>query len=348
MSITQRDLAAMFDVSQMTVSRALRGSKLVKEELRRTIVEAAKKHGYSPERNYAARVLRMQSTDRNHRANVICAMMPDEAHDELFWSRMRRGICNAANKAGNEVIAPVSYRENELPLVVQRQQVDGVVWAAGKPRLLAEQGASPVPWVSVMYEVEGVDVVRVNDKAGGEQLGKHLAQLGHRRVGFIGPDTELARDRLTGLTSAIERVGGTVPGAFTFLSELITGGDLNAAAPIDKLLETQRQSKPDQRVTAIMAYNDFVAVHIITHLGQHGLSVPDDLSIVGFDGAMPRGYQGPDITSAAIPLEELGSEAARLLSWRIEHPHAPHRQVVLPTELHIGRSTRAVAASFST
>jgi DNA-binding LacI/PurR family transcriptional regulator len=94
--------------------------------------------------------------------------------------------------------------------------------------------------------------------------------------------------------------------------------------------------------TALACYNDYMAAAAVMHLRQNGVRLPEDVSVVGFDNVRPDWYEGPALTTMAVPLEEIGAEAARLLYWRLAHPEAPPRRLVLASSLVAGESTRAV------
>ena len=78
------------------------------------------------------------------------------------------------------------------------------------------------------------------------------------------------------------------------------------------------------------------------HLRKNGVRVPEDVSVVGFDNVRPDWYDGPALTTMTMPLEEIGAEAARLLYWRLAHPEAPPRRLVLSASLVEGSTVRAV------
>jgi len=189
----------------------------------------------------------------------------------------------------------------------------------------------PVPQTYIFNGPPHADIVSIDNYGGGFIMGKHLGEAGHKRVAFIGPDSLLARERLAGLRSGIELNKGTVPADIVNL-KLNRGGQGPTA--VDELLAGE--SRPEvirKRFTAIMGYNDWFAIHAVARLRQLGLRVHEDVRVVGFDNAIPAWYDGPNITSCSVPLEELGAEAARLLYWRIEHPNAIRRKLTLETTL---------------
>ena len=101
----------------------------------------------------------------------------------------------------------------------------------------------------------------------------------------------------------------------------------------------QAFAKLSPRPTAFVAVNDETAVGAQLEFQALGLRVPQDLSITGFDNVTPAWYDGPKLTTCAVPLEEIGAEAARFLYWRIEHPNATRRTLMLETELVEGETT---------
>jgi LacI family transcriptional regulator len=161
-------------------------------------------------------------------------------------------------------------------------------------------------------------------------------------VAFIGPDTLVARERLTGLRTGLELTGGV---STPDLVNLKRGRGGQGPEAVDELLAGETRPKVlRRRFTAIMAYNDWFAIHAIQRLRELGLRVPKDVSVVGFDNAAPVWYDGPKLTTCAVPLEELGAEAARLLYWRIEYPNAIGRKLILEVALVKGGTVAACPA----
>lgn len=331
----------MLGISQMTVSRCLSGSQNVSPVMRQAVLAAAEKHGYSLDAHFAARVLRRRRGGREPDRNVICAIIREIPGEHAgFHKRLVDGVCDGAAQFGSEVIV-APRMEEEYPRVVRRKQVDGVVHLLSDSVLQNEIPDCPVPWVSILFDVSGADVVTVNNRAAMRDLGRHLARQGHRRFAFIGPDTALGRQRLAGLRQAAAEFGGTLPDdCVVFCSHTVAfeqGGVLAAG-----LAERAAALPSRDRFTALAAYNDIMAAAAIRGLTAKGLRVPQDVSVVGFDGTVPH---NPPLTTVALPLEELGVEAARLIAWRLEHPDAPRRKRVLRTTLVEGQTTQRVLVS---
>ena len=340
MGLSQRSLAAALGVSQMTVSRALRGDPGVSIRLRKRILQAAQEQGYP----VAAR-FRRENSGLEH---VVCSIVGVGTDDQDgFNARVLSGIQQGVRETGAELInyseAPTSWEEETevgWPRVISRRQVDGVVHLFGGHLCHRPRYPCPVPHVSVFYPIdEASDVATVDNLGGGRALGEHLGSRGHRRVAFLGPMTPLAEERLLGLQAGLKPHGGGVPDKLVAREEHAFSAEA-VTRLLDRLVPRRgaKPAKVRERLTAIATYNDYFATMVIDQLVKRGLRVPDDISVTGFDAVPPTSYQGPPLTTAAIPLEALGLEAARLLYWRLDFPSAPRRTLVLDTELVPGKT----------
>ena len=331
--LSQRQLAARLHLSPMTVSRALRGADGVSEAVRARILAAARTHGLA-----APATPRLREPDG--RLHVLCTMAPDphDAGDSPFHQRLLAGLRRGALECASQIVNCAEVR-TEWPHLLARRQVDGAVMVWGDEHDAKPSTPCPVPAVYVFYGPATADVVTVDNFGGAYALGQALAAAGHRRVAFAGPDSRVALERLAGLSAGLATGGGGVPPG---LARLERGGGGRAVSLADHLLAVAargRQRRPGQLgFTAIMAYNDFIACRLIARFAELGLRVPADVSVVGFDGVVPPDYTGPRLTTCAIPLEELGAEAARLVYWRLDHPTAVRRVLALEAPFTPGAS----------
>ena len=176
------------------------------------------------------------------------------------------------------------------------------------------------------------DVVRCDSEAGAYELIRHLLELGHRRIAVLtGPEgTSTADDRLTGYRRAMSGAGLRVEDSWT------QRGSFTQESGYEMAQKAMRQSP---RPTAIFAANNFIAIGAMKALQDLGLSVPEDIALVGFDDLPPALVMFPFLTVAAQPAYEMAQEATRLLLARIagEAPEE-HQEIVLPTELIIRQS----------
>ncbi len=344
MSISLRRLAQLAEVSPSSAWRALHGHGDASPAMRRKILALARKHHFP--------LPPARATETPNLLNSLCSMV-DTEFDETnsakgFHHRLLSGLNHAARSCGVELLNISSTPEkpetwmSEWPLVVNRQQVDGVVFVLGNELDPHPPFPAPIPTVFLFNGPPQADVVTVANFDGGRRLGARLAELGHRRVAYMGSRSDMSLERLAGLRLALELTQGSVPPEWTDIPPQVGGREL-VALRLDQLVMTRRASArgPDG-FTALMCYNDYMAAAAVMHLRQNGVRVPEDVSVVGFDNVRPDWYDGPALTTMAVPLEEIGAEAVRLLYWRLAHPDAPPRRLSLTAPLVVGESTRAV------
>lgn len=340
-NLRQSDLAAMFNVSRVTISRALRQTGQVETKLEAAILDAARRHGYSEEAQFHARALR-QRRDGNHVVtNVICAIIRDSASlgESPFHRLMLKGIEKGVRESGDELlVVPTASDEIRFPRVVIRRQVDGVIWLLSDVDLKYVDSSCFVPMVSLLFTLPGADLVTADDHGAMRAMGGHLARLGHRRVAFLGPNSELAQARLAGLRAGLAGAGGSVSDEDVRMKPYVMLPD--TVVPLVREQMARQQSVPaEQRCTAFAVYNDYIAVTVIRCLlEEYGLRVPQDISVTGFDALDTRSAATPILTTAAMPLVDLGAEAVRMISWRMQNPRKPKRRVVLPVLLVEGET----------
>jgi len=339
MPVTQKELAKYLKISQVTVSRALRGCKGVKEGVRKRVIAAARRYGYSLEvTNYEARMMRQRACGREPATNVICAMVSIKDYALPFNGPILRGLVEEAERIGVEVVV-AGGRLTGLPLIVSRRQADAMVRLMGDIEFERNGSECPIPWASILFDAPGGDLVTVDNAGGARAIGQHLGTLGHRQVMYVGPDNKLSLERVQGLRAGLAEQGIELPDAHVFLRRFVASG-----GPTGELLEeilAEKHMRPGASpFTAIAAYNDYMAATIIRILRQKGWRIPEDMSVSGFDGVVPAEVANGDrITTAAMPLEQLGIEAIQLLSWRLRSPEAPRRRMVLDTMFVPGDTT---------
>ncbi len=338
MSVSVRRLAQLAGVNPMTVSRALRGREGVGDELRRKILALARKYGYP--------LPAVRASENPDLLRVMAATIDIETGGERqetsFNRRLLTGMRLGAAECGTE-LALLSPSDDAWPLVVDRRQVDGVVLSLGNEHMPHPPFPPPVPAVFLFSGPDGADVVTVENFDACLRLGAHLAELGHRRVAYIGPQTAMSRKRLFGLRAGLETAGGAMPPECLRVRPFFMDA-AKTQALIDDLLITLTPGDPGPRgFTALAAYNDYMAEAAILRLRERGVRVPEDVSVIGFDKTLPSpDYNGPVLTTAAMPIEDIGAEAVRLLYWRLTHPAAPRRHLALAAPLVLGESTRPI------
>jgi LacI family transcriptional regulator len=329
---TIHDVAARAGVSVATVSRVLNGKELVREETSRHVRAAAKSLRYVP--NVAARSLSIR------RSQTIGIVLPD-VHGE-FFSEVIRGIDLAARAAGYHILVSGSHSDPAQMLEVvatMRGRVDGLVVMAPDVAVtpLRESLAPDLPVVLLNSSDREHDAITIDNFGGARAMMRYLFSLGHRSVAFIkGPAQNAdARERLRGYRQSM-RAHGTASRALEFEGDFTERSGYAAAAQI---------ADADPRPTAIFGANDSMAVGALSALDERGVSVPREMSVVGFDDIPIARYVAPSLTTIRIDIAELGRRSFALLHEAIASSRKTQRQECISTTLVVRESSAPRAAA---
>ncbi|KRE41551.1 LacI family DNA-binding transcriptional regulator [Knoellia sp. Soil729] len=331
MAVTIRDVAKAAGVSASTVSRALSIPDMVDPETRRRVTRVAEHLGYRP--NRAARGL---STGRTGNLGLI---LPDLANP--FFPSVVKGIQLAAHQADYQVFVADSDEDasTELGLVrVLAKQVDGIILCSPrmKPAELRE-AATLAPVVLVNRKERSIPSVSVDNVGGMRQIIEHLSAQGHRSVGYVGgPRSSWSnRERVRGLRVAANQNGVELVELGHFAPTFDGGTDAAEGAVISG-------------VSAVVAYNDLVALGLLNGLRDRGVDVPGEMSVVGIDNIPMSAMVQPSLTTLDIPKDLAGRTSVDLL-LRLLTEESAHvaRARELATEL-LARHTTAPAPTTST
>lgn len=257
-----------------------------------------------------------------------------------YWMHLLAGMQRAAEAEDFELLMLGTARR------ISWEKMDGViVHDEAAPELIA--GFPPgMPVVSVMLPIDGVPSVVADDFEGARRATRHLLQLGHQRIGALMiNDTPLPQRRLAGYRAALHEAGIT-PNP-DWVRPLRTGrgtGSLRNGARID-MAEWLSEDWKRSGVTAVLSQNDEFALGIIDAVHEAGLSVPDDISVIGFDGTEEGEHSKPGLTTVAVPLEKIGATAMELLLRQVREEHLDANVTTLPARLQIRQSTTAVKSA---
>lgn len=325
------DVALHAGVSPTTVSHAISGSRPVSPEMRQRVEASMAALGYVPSR--AARNLALGVT------NVIGLLVPDIANG--FFAVLAKGAEQEAIARGYNIIFGNTDFDHARGLLylemIRSRAIDGLIYAAGSPMAPSDVTAAlgDIPLVLVDEEVLDLEAATLvsDNKRGGELVAEHLLQLGHRNALVIGanPDLPSSDRRIEGFRARWDGVVGTnvdvLPGGFT------EHGARDA-------MNAHREEIERHEVTAVFAANDVMAFAVMDMLHSWGLSVPGDVSVVGFDDIDASRYSSPKLTTVRQDAAELGRMAVSMLLEALQgstHPQ-PARKV-LPVELVARGST---------
>lgn len=331
-SATIQDVAQAAKVSTATVSRALSNPALLSEATRKQVLEAVKTTGYRV--NQAARNLRMQ------RAGAVLVLVPNLG--KPFYSELLQGISDGfASSDFAVLIADTESRpmpDGELAGNFTGGRIDGVISLDGgleKSALDACLSAGMDQRIVFACEwVEGYDfpTIRSDNTEGARLAIRHLADLGHRKIAHVtGPKGNvLTAARRHGMMEERARIGLPAREDWIIRGDFSLQSGRHAAAMIIAM---------DDRPTAVFCAADTVAFGLIAGLHAHGIDVPRDISVVGFDDIDMSEYYVPALTTLRQDRVRLGRTAAQQLLQQLTGPPVDQIQPPLPVELVIRAST---------
>jgi LacI family transcriptional regulator len=328
------DVARIAGVAPITVSRVINNSGYVSPETRARVEKTIAELGYVP--NRLAQGLRSKQT---HTLGLVITDITNP-----FWTTVARGVEDATHAAGFNVILcntdESEDKQDKYVRVLLQKQVDGfiIVPARSSDDAVSLIQKANVPLV-VMDRKVGilVDTVRCDSVDGAYKLVKHLIDLGHKRISVLSGSASVstAVDRVQGYRKALKESGLPVD------ESLILSREFTQAAGYAMMEQIISQ---EPRPTAIFAVNNFIAIGAFKALTDMNLRVPDDMSMVAFDDLPPALVMEPFLTVAAQPAYDMGHRATTLLLDRLSGELPEELQnIVLPTELIVRASTRAVS-----
>jgi LacI family transcriptional regulator len=336
-SIRMRDIARLADVSAGTVSRVLNGRPGVGPETRRRVEALITEHGFRA--NASAQQL---STGRSRTVGVVFPLHASEVVMHPIYPALLAGLGDAAEeRAYDLMLLSASSLESveHLRDTIRRRRVDGVVLPAAGPRdrLLHDVLTSGVPTVLIGHRDRHPQVGWVDSThdAAARDLTDLMIEGGRRELVMLnGPDTVSAtRLRSNGFWRSIQEH----PDGVDWASEYRIAFDtVEARAVARSILEAS------SRPTAIVGGNDLIAIGVMQAARELGLAIPADIAVSGFDDRSFAATTTPPLSTARMPLQDIGAAAAHLLFALIEDEPVARRHVILPTEVVIRGTTPAM------
>jgi DNA-binding LacI/PurR family transcriptional regulator len=323
-------VAKKVGVSEATVSRVLNGKPGVSEATRQSVLTALDVLGYE-----------RPTQLRGERARLVGLVLPElqnpifPAFAEVIGGALaQQGLTPVLCTQTKGGVSEADYVE-----LLLQQQVSGVVFAGGlfaqadaphdHYRLLADR---KIPVVLVNASIEGLDFpcISCDDAVAVEQAWRHLASLGHERIGLVlGPgDHVLSRRKLAAARAVAGAAGAPLPDEFVERSMFSLEGGQAAAA---RLLE--------RGVTGIICASDPLALGAVRAARRRGLGVPGDVSVVGFDDSAFMNCTEPPLTTVRRPIESMGRAAVEPLCAQIRGGEVPPGELLYEPELVVRGST---------
>ncbi len=332
---TSHDVAKLAGVSRTTVSFVLNSvhTEQIPEETRQRVLDAAKHLGYRP--HAAARSL---ATSQTCTIGLVLYQSADRIVGDAFLATVVRGLAEVAQQRGFRLLLhpfeEIGKSEAYISLVLENR-IDGLIVSGprsddGQLPKLGEEGF-PVVLLGQLKDVD-VSFVDVDNTAAARCAVAHLIQLGHRRIGLItnAPlEYTASEDRWQGYRQALSEAG------LPYDEAIVQYGNFGEKSGYQAMKELVALPQPP---TATFVASDEVAIGALAALHKHGLSVPEEMAIVGFDDIPVARYLVPSLTTMHLPAYELGLRAADMLVKTIQGEEIAKRGVLLDTELIIRES----------
>jgi LacI family repressor for deo operon, udp, cdd, tsx, nupC, and nupG len=332
-----KELAKNLGISTASVSRALSNPGRVSAKMRERVRKAAKEVGYRPNK--------LGASLRTSRTRNIIVIIPDIS--DTFNSGVIRSLERTAAERGYSVLFgdTQGQREQELAYgdIVRSKQADGIICFSHRlpfkdEDIQAENFTLP-PLVNSCESMSGgsalessVPLVSIDNVAAGREVTEHLLSLGHKNIAVITGDlgSPSSQQRLEGYKQAIEAAG------LPYREELIRNGEYTLEAG-QECTEVVLLAK--HRPTAIFCMCDEMALGCLYTLKENGFSVPEDMSVVGFDNIRFARFFSPALTTVAQPVDDIGRRCVEVLLDIIDGKDIENSNVILPHELIVRDST---------
>ena len=327
---TIRDVSEMAGVSPTTVSRVLNQKMIVRKETEERVWAAVETLGYRP--NASARAL---STRQTSSIGIVVRDICDP-----FFPPIVHGVTYVANANGYSSFLCNLSTEPDTAFylqLVREKRVDGIIIATShipdeQVLLVLNEGA---PLVLVNREMDGVVSVCTDNEQGGWDATRHLIDLGHRNIAYVGVPSYVQSGipRRIGYERALRE--HTIPLNPNLLFEEENSADGGYRAAMDLLSSREKAS-------AVFVYDDVMAIGAIRALEEMGLRVPNDMSVVGYDDIPLASHITPPLTTVRQAKDVMGIRAMQLLVALMQGEELAESQVLLQPEL-IERSSSSVA-----
>ena len=336
-----KDVAKLAGVSPSTVSRFLSGKLRVKSSTRARIEFAISKLGYK--RNLIAGGL------AKSKSGTIGLIVPNLSN--FFYACLAETVGSVAFEEGYRLLLCVTdwdcFKEGMYIDFLGHKLVDGLLYVGTSLHVskLLEYVAEGLPIVILDEPVEGLEQflsgVFVDNYSGAFEATKFLIELGHRRIAFIGGCKDLvsSRERFRGFIDAM------MSSKLKVSQELILWGNYTyewGGEALDRLFERSKSGR-SSLPTAVFASCDLIAIGFMERAKLLGLTIPGDISVIGFDDIPLASWVYPPLTTVKQPYLELGRTAVSILKGVIERKTNGSQQLFLKGKLIVRSSTRKIA-----
>jgi LacI family transcriptional regulator len=332
LSVTIKDIARLANVSHTTVSRALNDSPLINQETKERIRQLAAHLDYTP--NYSAKSLVL---DRSYNLGLFFSTLHTGTSSGFLYEAIK-GVNHVIKDDYNLIVRGIDdYKSYHK---VNRKSYDGIIvmsQSSSDQAFIEYASERAIPLVVLNREIENVQVMNLvpDDQRGAYRIVEYLINQGHRDIAIIEgkQNFKSTQARLEGYNEAMIRY--RIP----LRHEFIVPGNYDLESGYTAMIRLLEQ---EARPTAVFCCNDDMAFGAVKAITERQLSVPQDISVVGFDDQIYSAFMSPALTTVRRSIEELSREgAAKLLSF-IETKQIEKNKVLFHTELVIRDSVKPI------
>lgn len=330
-----RDVARAAGVSTATVVRVVNGATNVAPATRRTVESVIQQLGYVP--NAAARAL---SSGRSRMVGLLVPSIQNPYNSSVSEALQVELLKHGYSLLISSVPGTDDPRAH-FSRIARAGTLAGIAMTSVRPDAallqLISNGLASV-FIDQRPGIEGVDVIRTNNREVAFEAITGLLRLGHRRIAMIGGPTDFdtAKERLSGYRDAHHALGIKMD------SRLERSGSMDERGGFDAAFEVLAGEQPP---TALFAYNGRVAIGVLEAVRARGLRIPEDLSLISFDDEPVFEVTAPPVTAIHQPTSEIGRLAAQRLVAQLEHKEHLPEETVLPSRIIHRQSVAAPRAA---
>ncbi|MCL7747665.1 LacI family DNA-binding transcriptional regulator [Halalkalibacter alkaliphilus] len=325
------DVAKLSGLSKTTVSRVINNHPYVSDKKREQVLKAMKELGYIP--NPSARRLRGQLT------TTIGVIVPRIVNP--FFAHLINSIEQAASEKGYQVLIGQSYEDKEKEVaflnLLKTKQVDGIIMTSTENdwnviESYIEYG--PIMLCNDYVNQEIAPMIRLNQAKGAYIGANHLIERGHRKIAYctggLFDEQGKGKDRNRGFQKALSEAGIKINPKWIFIDQHTIEDGKHV---LRQILEME------DRPTAIFTGSDEVAGGIVIAAKEKGLTIPNDLAVIGFDDQPIAEILDPKLTTIRQPVDLMGEKSIEVMIEMLENPEMEIRNYDLPIELIVRQST---------
>ncbi|MBR4548812.1 MAG: LacI family DNA-binding transcriptional regulator [Oscillospiraceae bacterium] len=334
--VSMKDIALHCGVSVATVSKALNGHQDIGEATRERIMQAAKEMGYTA--NSAARALK---TNRTYNLGILFVDLQNSGLTHEYFAAALNSFRIEAERSGYDITfinSNVGHQNRSYLQHALYRGVDGVaiICVEFHDPLLQELVYSGLPVVTLDHAFHNRSAVLSDNMNGMESLVRFAYQRGHRRIAYIrGDDTAVTENRMTGFFRACEALGLTIPNEYL--------SSCHYHEPHSCYEATKKILALPNRPSCILFPDDYACIGGINAIREAGLHIPEDISVIGYDGMDLAKTISPRLTTWEQNTADLGRIAASQLIACIEHPRTtPPEHITVPGRLLEGESVARI------